>query len=476
MKRIFFSLFFACVLGIAGILFFQWKGYTSSNQAEEYVHSDQQFSILHKGSTFYFEGTITLSSVSQGEYPISWPHEAKGFSCKDMNNENCLTKENGSFFILAPKGTASPYTITLSYTIDKSAGTNSLLLSNWYPIIQAVTVESTSIQLSEQSILDGTWISGFRSSDNEKMEFVDYYVFKGNDGPVDLLWTRESLQKKIHPHFSVYSKEEYNSFDKLEIPKELTNNQYVTIICSKSTPSFVSKRLIIINDCESNIEKTQQLLNEGLIGQSFLLPVGQKGLTETMTSIVLERPVGGEKSQFMYKELVEGLTSEQFTVFQDYLREPTMNVSNASELDEIIKDITGYKTTFFTGNMKEDKLHSLVLKDSKKLIVNNEEIEGLSILIYKQEQLVPFAPTLESLGLSLEKITSDTYLVLNDANTYRFYSNQDYFIYNEEHFGSYDKPLQKIENKLYIDLKLVKKLFEVEVEETENKVSIVKGL
>ncbi|MFD2682947.1 hypothetical protein [Bacillus seohaeanensis] len=467
MKRIFFSLFFACVLGIAGLLFFQWKGYTSSNQAEKYIRSDQQFSILHKGSTFYFEGTITLSSVSQGKYHISWPHEAKDFSCKDVNDENCLTKENGSFHILAPKGTTSPYTITLSYTIDKSAGTNSLLLSNWYPIIQAVTVESTSIQLTEQSILDGTWISGFQSSYNKKMEFVDYYVFKGNDGPVDLLWTRESLQKKVYPHFSVYSKEEYNSFDKLEIAKELTNNQYVTIICSKSTPSFVSKRLIIINDCGSNIEKTQQLLNEGLIGQSFLLPVGQKGLMETMTSIVLERPVGGEKSQFMYKELVEGLTSEQFTVFQGYLRNPTMNVLNVSELDEIIRDITGYKTTFFTDNMKGEKLYPLLLKDSKELIVNNEEIQGLSILIYKQKQLVPFALTLESLGLPLEKITSDAYLVLKDGNTYRFYSDQDYFIYNEEHFGSYDKPLQKIENKLYIDLKWVKRLFEVEVEESE---------
>jgi pantothenate kinase len=87
------------------------------------------------------------------------------------------------------------------------------------------------------------------------------------------------------------------------------------------------------------------------------------------------------------------------------------------------------------------------------------------------QKLFPFVETLSSLGFQVKVLSdNETLLLTKGLNSYRFFVNQNIFIYNEEDYGLLENPLTKINHTIYIDYQWLTSLFNIQIDEDENTV------
>ncbi|MCR8848526.1 hypothetical protein NQ095_08940 [Rossellomorea sp. SC111] len=468
MKRFVFTFGFLMILVSSGILFFQWMGFTTESAGESsIVEVSQSYSIIHKEDTFHVTQKIHFqSTISPAPLLIKWPAEAGNFTCIDKEENNCLTKENGEFYVSTFNH--DPQEITITYSLKQSTKAENMPLRNWYPVLSGVSTLKTDIQLTEKSLRNGKWIAGYPSSSHKKLDYIDYYFFSGRGEPSDLVWTKESWKESGSSKVTILTEEgDPVGFDKLDTLESADG--YVKVLITDKIKPFNSPHLIVINDAYGEQLKS---IRHSLLYQTLSSSDEDAWLKELAVSILLNEPPYAAKPAWAYKQLKDGLTSSQW----DDLRKKIKDQSIDSDMfDEAVSSVTGFICSFFAESVKGNEHPLLILNASKPMKVNRKPIQ-LSYISYQQKEYIQFPEAVEALGIEMEELQPGVYFTSVEGNTLRFYINEDYFIYNEENYGLLGKPVQMIGDTIYMDIHWYGKLFDAEVKNKENAIEILKEM
>ncbi|MCA0148752.1 hypothetical protein LCD52_08050 [Rossellomorea vietnamensis] len=466
MRRFVFTFGFLMVLVSSGILVFQWMGFTTESAGESgIVEVSQVYSIIHKEDTFHVTQTIHFpSSIPSDPLMIKWPEGAGNFGCNDKEENNCLTKENGEFYVKTLN--QDPQEITITYSLKHSMKSDSVPLRNWYPVLSGVSTLKTDIELTEKSLRNGKWIGGYPSSNHKKLDYIDYYFFSGRGEPSDLVWTKESLKESGSRAVKVLTGEgdpvDLDQLDSFE-----SADGFVTVLISKKIKPFKSPHLIVLNDAYGEEVKR---IRQSLLYQTLSSRDEDAWLKELVVSILLNEPPNAAKPAWAYKQLKEGLSPSEWDDLRHRVRNQTVD---RNMLDDTVSKVTGLNCSFFAGSVKGNEHPFLILKASKPIIVNQKSIQ-LSYVSYQQKEYVQFPEAVEAMGIEMKELQPGVYFTTVEGNTLRFYLNEDYFIYNEENYGLLGKPVQTIGDTTYMDVHWFEKLFNAEVKNKKNAIEILK--
>ncbi|WP_406687319.1 hypothetical protein [Rossellomorea vietnamensis] len=465
MRRFVFTFGFLMILVSSGILFFQWMGFTTESAGESgIVEVSQVYSIIHKEDTFHVTQTIHFpSSIPSDPLVIKWPGGAGNFACNDKEENNCLTKENGEFYVSTLNQDSQEITIT--YSLKQPTKADSVPLRNWYPVLSGVSTLKTDIELTEKSLRKGKWIAGYPSSNHKKLDYIDYYFFSGKGGPSDLVWTKESLKESGSRAVKVMTGEgDPVNFDKLNSLESADG--FVTVLISEKIQPFTSPHLIVVNDVYGEDVKR---IRQSLLYQTLSSRDEDAWLKELVVSILLNEPPNAAEPAWAYKQLKEGLSPSEWDGLRQKVRNQTVD---RNMLDDAVSNVTGFKCSFFAHSVKENEHPLLTLKAGKPILVNKEPIQ-LSYASYQQKEYVQFPEAVEAMGLEIKELQPGVYFTTVEGNTLRFYLNEDYFIYNEENYGLLGKPVQTIGDTIYMDIHWFEKLFNAEVKNKKNTIEIL---
>ncbi len=472
MKRLLASLISFCFLIIAGALFFHWSEFTTEGKPNSQdIEATQQFHIIHKGNQFHIEHRVLSDgAVSTNSLPIVLPNGAKDIKCTvQSTQQDCLTKENGQFLVTFSKGQKEPMNFSIYYTLEKTSNVNSLLLEEWYSAVENMMVSSTSIQITDYTFRSGQWFSGLKAQGSKRLEIIDYYSFKGSGGPTSLYWQKEPLKKHSIEGIDLYSNS--NATSSIDMPEHIKGHLHITIIHTNLTTPYQSDRLMITDNMQS-VNELQKQLVWSFTKQSYSFPADQIWLGEIVANSLTELQKGSERSIRMYEDIIQSLTETQMNKWKTLLTENQDAGMNAKMLDNWLGESTGYVTTFFQDNVADrPAIAQLMFQVPKPVYVNEKQMDA-KMIVHQEKMLLPFKSTLQSLGYDMNELEDKAILVTRDGNTYRFYSDQEYFIYNEENYGLLSKPVITINGESYIDQYWLEKLFNITVEKSESKISI----
>ncbi|WP_175988784.1 hypothetical protein [Bacillus sp. Marseille-Q1617] len=468
MQRLILSFTFIMVMAIAGILFFQWNGFLSGS-AKESVHSkvNQSFTIHHDGNGFFITQEVQFLSDKQEEMTIEWPENASNYQCLDESRNDCLSKENGEFYLkVKSEGNQK---LTISYKLKRQTADGYLLLSEWYPVLTTGIPVKTSINIIEKTNRDAVWISGYKEWKHEAMDFIDYYSFVGYGSPSDLLLYPGKVNSYEGRKVRVYSDE--------KLTYKIMNTEYsdagfVTVVIDDRLPVHEAENFLIIG---RNFQQSTLMLKVkwGLNQQKYTSSYQESWLKELKASLILQSPHGSPKALRVYQELKNGLTEDQFASFSRLLKNDKSPLIHSQKMDALLMKATNLTTSFISEITTHTKKEiPLVLRASQNILLNGKPLEDGAFIQYHQNELISFTELLKGAGIEVKYLQEGVIYVTDGGHSYRFYIDKDYFILNEESYGLLTKPVQKIGSTVYMDVKWLEKLFHIEIDKTSSAIKI----
>lgn len=469
MWKISFTLLILLNSIIGGMLFWQWNVYSENNtlaKAEENETAIQEITVKSKGNLLSITQVIT-GLKSDKEYRISMPDTISEWKCVKADDNPCDSiDDNPSSFL------PDNHSITLQYNIELSQ--SPFLLNNWNGILPDVEMKKTSIEVVDSSRREGTWVAGLPLKGHKKLDLIDYYFFEGNINNASLYWQPQAMEHiQGEQGIQFYS---VNPIDKKSLSfgslKKLANFKGLSIILTESFAETNGNALMI---AKPTIET--ELLERKIVYNYFLekaknLPLEERWLMDVLTSLLTGQESKVPKGVEFLADLREKHTEEELSSFMDLvLKENTLTPES---LDELLGSIAGKSTQYFTLNKNEEtRLIPLYYTDRRKIFIQDKPQKDLELLLVKGKKYYPFIETLEALGFEVKALADNETILLNKGNnTYRFFVNQNIFIYNEEDYGLLENPLHLINGKVYLESNWLKKIFKIHIQESEDEIKL----
>lgn len=472
MWKISFTLLILLNSFIGGMLFWQWEAYSEYHDSTKSVQEEevtQRVSVTSKGNllkiTQLFEGL-----KADKEYSITTPERIQEWNCVKTDGNPCESvDENPSSFF------ADANSITITYQLDLKEDHSPFLLNHWLAYLPDVKVTHTSIEIIDTSKRVGSWIAGLPLKGHNKFELIDYYFFEGVGDNSSLYWQPTPLSRVRGEHGIEYYSSgniDKNSllFKSLE---RIPNFTGAAIVLTDAFPETNGFGLMITKPNIANEVIERKLIYNFLMDKVDGLPLEERWLFDVLTSLITGQESNVPKGQEFMKELKGSLTEEELLEFtKRVIMETELTVQ---KLDDLLGDIAGNGTHFFTLNKNEETLLvPLYYFDARKVIIEDKLQKDLEVLIMNDnDRFYPFSETMTAFGFDVKVLADNETLLLNmENNSYRFYVNQNIFIYNEENYGLLENPLSYVNGKVYIESSWLETIFKIDLQETKEEIKL----
>lgn len=468
MWKITFTFFIILSAVISGLLFWQWDAYSKEmEQPADKEFATQKISIRTETDTLVI--TQKLSGLTgKKEIPFALPSEVITWNCFLEDGSEC-EKQEESVPSITPDNKGN---IEIQYTLPIKANEKAFLFNQWLTSFSNVHVTETKVELIDSTKRNGTWVMGIPLIGNKKLDLIDYYVFEGKLANPSLYWEADTLlQEKVDSKLMIYSEQNGNHGQAFASLQQISNRPHVTVVITSYLPEGNGNGMIITRP-DIKPEMLEKKLLYSILKLKFdNLPIEQSWLVDLHVSLLLNSESQISKSNQTIQELKLKLTDEELQRYlQTFLSKE--NVYTPEKLDEILVSVTGKPTSFFNDNKNEDtNLIPLYFLEKRNISIKGKIQKDVHIIYLGEQKLFPFVETLSSLGFQVKVLSdNETLLLTKGLNSYRFYVNQNIFIYNEEDYGLLENPLTKINQTIYINYQWLTSLFNIQIDEDENTV------
>lgn len=450
---------------VGGLLLFQWNNYSEqiNEQTSEKIAVDQHIIVESKTNKLQVKQTVDGLSPEHS-YQLIIPDNISEWTCTTDDNKSCQIEKNQLTV------EQNDRTVTFSYFIPFKKESESLLLDHWAISMQQVAFKNTKVEVVESVRRAGSWIAGAPLVGFEKFDFIDYFVFEGENGLFPLYWQSKRLTSIHHQdEFNLFMKEgsTYSLNTSCDFLSKLPNFPYTTVVVTDTHAPVRKKGLMITNKPPMGIELDRQLALQYYLQRSTVKY--DDWLYDLLVAHLIGVDVESKKGKQVMQELNDSLSaSERQTLFEHI----TLDNSSYSieEMDEVLSKIKGLPTTFFKQNMDHVDTVPLYFVDSKKVSINNKQMD-LDVIIRNKTRFFPFIETMKGLGFEVEHL-SEQILLNKEKMSMRFFIDKNIFILNEEDYGLLEKPLVDINGEIYIEQKWLRTIFDVNMNEEGNLIRI----
>ncbi|WP_338451941.1 hypothetical protein R4Z09_08740 [Niallia oryzisoli] len=445
----------------SGLLLWQWRSYSEStkeNHEKKFEQVRQHIKIETAERELKITQTIT-GLMKDKEYQLVRPDKLFRWQC------GCTSYNPDSNTILTAKGEVR-FTFVIPIP-DESA----FLLTDWTANIQDVKIMETAIDIAEKGKRGSTWIAGIPQTGYEQLSFIDFYSFKGKGGTPSLYWQQDPLEKKsLNKSLFIFTDPTLAKNADFKSLTGIKPNEYIAVIFTDAVIPMMGQGIKVVSlgsrfeIIEREIiysyykEKLKQLDNQEYWIVDFLT-----ALTAGTTPMV-------KKSEIMLAELSQHLTEDERRLFVQVVQQKKKLI-DFQMLDQILGDIKGLKTSFFSINKDEkSEFISLLFMDARKFIINGNKT-NIKIVYSNDKVLFPFIETLKAMGFEVETDGS-TFYAKNKNEQYTFFLDQPIFQRNGTDFGLLENPLYVDNNQVYIKNKLLQSIFQVTIKENQQAIML----
>ncbi|MHA6258597.1 hypothetical protein ACXYMX_01670 [Sporosarcina sp. CAU 1771] len=466
----FISRTFGLLLLINGLLLYMHyseSGSAAPNSGIPLTYS-QEIEVMNRQDGLYIRHHFT--GLSNGRYELIWPESSVDKACYELDSEACSRIDDQLRAFMDSDTTRQ----TITYRIPKEAPLDeATLFKNIFTELHGANVKSTIFHITDETGAGGMWVNGMKNVGHKKLDLIEYFLFTGTGKVTDLYWQKEVHQltfkgNRLSLFGGAFEKNELEKIDELLKVNEVSHS---TLVIGNANSPVGSDRFIVAETTELERMTDTFLINS--MYSRFELSKEQPIVAEIIASILSGKGTGSDKSRSMYEELSTSLSTEKVSTFAKELREMNGKVLNATILDELIEQITGYGSSYFTRN-GQDTLgnYPFMLEDTRKVLVKGIEKPNIRVIIKDGRMLYPAKEVLSSSGYEMNSNEQSLYIG-NVDRVFRFPLKELFYVFNERKFSVVVPPFEIIENEYYFEESWLARLFLFDVVKKEDTIDLV---
>ncbi|WP_060208946.1 hypothetical protein [Sporosarcina koreensis] len=426
----------------------------------------QEIEVINRADALYVRHHFY--NLDGGRHEIILPAESRNRACFLETESSCTRiNENATAILEGEENRQS-----ISYEIPKTGIVGSRkLFKEPFASLRYAKPDSTILHVTDESGIGGMWVSGLELVGSKKMDMVDYSLFKGNGKVTDLYWQRKSLPQVYRgERLSIFGKPiDANLADQFNSTLEKLNARHISVVMDPSGKPLQTSRFLITQ--LKATELTDVILESGVRSQ-YAISDRDQLVVSLVASIITDVPTGTKEAKEAYELLKSSLSADQYERLKSRLTEMQGERVDAVELDNLIGDVSGWKTSFVQKNTKGT--YPFLLEDTRVITMNGEAQEDISAVLMDKRTLYPANKILTRSGYSVSANESSIYIE-SETEKFRFSLRDPFYVLNEKRYELREKPFTVIDNAYYFEEDALRRLFHLSIQKNEDTI-IVKSL
>lgn len=426
---------------------------------------DQEIEVTNRADGLYIRHFFT--NLPSERLEINWPKESEQRTCHVEDSNSCtrLNEETTAFT------ESEETTQAISYVIPKKGAVGDAeLLQSVFVNLYGMTPNATVLHMIDEEHSEGMWITGLQQVGYKKLPRTEYMLFSGSGQVEDLYWQKH--QKPIQyssDYLTVYGNDSTDGIEQFEDALQLLNAPHMAIVLNDRDQAIVKNRVAV-----STKDKMNEVFHQIAASQYYVnyqAETVDPFTAKVVTALLLEGEYKETIAQNAMGELENTLTTSQMAELSDQLIKKYGEPMSAEIVDELIKEITGYQTSFFQKNAQTEKeIYPLLLEDTRELIVAEKALEKHAI-VKGDRTYFPIENMMKEIGYDVSSNEQSLY-IQNADNQYRFPLNAHFYVFNDRRFNIQSMPFQRIEGEFYFEKSAMLRIFRLLLEETTEEVMI----
>lgn len=426
----------------------------------------QEIEVVNRSDALYVRHHfIDLPDV---RHEIIWPKASTERACHEDEEGSCSRlNEEATAFV---EGEAGRQAIT--YVIPKDEPMRqTAFFTDVFATVDASVPEATMFHMTDEMKLGGLWVNGLELVGSQRMDLIDYSLFRGEGALTDLYWQEKELPLAYQgDRLAVFGQavdtEELKEMDAALSEAGIPSS---TLVVRDAEKPIFAKRFAVLRPEEIGMAGDTLLVN-GLSSQ-YSLSSEEPMLGEVITSLVSGRAVGTEKSREMYEVLSNHLKENERIKLIESLKSFEGKSIDASILDDILEEVTGFATSFFKKNENNTQFYPLLLEDPRKVYVSGEENSEIAVILKDGKLYYPITSIMRQLGYDVSSNEQSLYIE-NEARKFRFPMKESFYVYNERRYNVNSVPFVRIEDEFYFEEAAFIRIFLVSIEKTGERLDV----
>ncbi len=450
--------------------------YMHYNQAEDFDSTgskintySQEIEVINRPDALYIRHHFR--GMSNTRHEIVWPATSINRSCYLADAVSCdRLDENSTAFLEGGNERQS-----ISYELPKQGPMNKpVLFKDPFTALHGSTVVFTLFHMTDETGIGGLWINGLKRIGTKGMATIDYSLFSGSGEVKDLYWQKNNLPLLYAgDRLSVFGKDG-DAEQLLEVDHALKwiDADYSTVVIDNVNPAVSSARFIVSEN--PGVEKVADQFLTAAMYKRFTIPQKERLTAEMTASILGKKPTGSDKARRLYQTLTESVRVEELEKVRQLLSDLSGQEINATVLDGLTGEVTGFKTSYFKRNSQGDTaIHPFLIEDSRKTHFEGQDFSDIRVIFKDGKTLYPAKKILNAAGYTVTSNEQSIYIE-NDIRKFRFPKNELFYVYNERKYDVVTMPFEVLEGDFYFEESWFKRLFLLSIEKTVDIIDIIR--
>ncbi len=427
---------------------------------------DQEIEITNRADGLYIRHYFTNLPTDRLE--INWPKESVERTCHVEEASSCLRLNEEATAFVEGEETAQ----AISYVIPKNAVEGDM------EYLQSVIVKlyeqnprATVLHMIDEVHTEGLWVTGLQQVGHKAMPLISYTLYSGAGTVEDLYWQRQQKPIQYSSEFlTVYGNEPSEEVEKFEGVLEKLNTPHMTLILNERERTIVSNRFSVTEKNQIN-----QILKRFAVNQYYVnyqADTIDAFTAEIVTALLLGSEVELPFAESSIEQLKNAVAPLQMVQLTEALEEKYGEPMGAEVMDQLVEEVTGYKTSFFEKNhQSEEKNYPFLLENPKEIIVANKETLEKHAILKEDRTYYPIKEVMEALGYEVSWNEHSLY-VGNEESNYRFPVDSHFYVLNEKRFNTQSIPFQRFDEEFYFEKSAMLRIFHLSSDETAEAIKI----
>lgn len=409
--------------------------------------------------------THHFRNLNPNRYEIVWPEGSADISCFNESDSSCDRVNNNVSAILEGENNYQ----SISYTIPKAeAMTMKKVWKSPFVTLKGAAPNTTMLHITDETAIGGIWISGLKLVGTKKTEMIDYSLFKGEGQVTDLYWQQKTLPLSYKGNNLTILGEPFNEELGVQLNDQLSkmNATHIVLAVDSEGESLQTDRFVITN---LNLPEIWDVVLDKGVRSKYFFPEGEQLTSNLIVSILIDKPIGTERSKEAFGMLKKSLKTSQLEALKTNLADRRGTNMDASLLDQLIGDVSGLSTTFVQKN--NEGSYPLLFEDPKIIHINGEAQEYLKTIVVNNRTLYPAIEILTQSGYTLS-ITDQSIYIENNTEKFRFSLLDPFYVLNERRYTFRDSPFELIDDKYYFEEDTLRRLFHLSIQKNQESIFI----
>lgn len=427
----------------------------------------QEIEVVNRPDALYIRHHFR--NLSEDRQEIVWPATSVNRSCYLEEAISCDRLDGNVTAFLEGENDSQ----SISYKIPKEGSMQkNALFHEPFATLHGMKAAFTSMHITDETAIGGIWVNGLECVGQKKMDSIDYMLYRGTGEVLDLYWQQHELPLVYQGGaLSVFGVGvEADRFGEVDKALQAVGADHSTIVIDNENPAMNTARFMISS--LSKVDQVSDRIFTNHMHSRFSIS-GAAETVEVIASIMSGKPVGTDSTRHMVQTFFDTLSEEESKQFRELLEAREGQAVDAAVLDELVLEVTGFKTKYFSRNMQDDSVrYPFLFEDPREVALEGEVLPEVQIILKDGMAYYPAKQLLSGVGYDVTSNERSIYIE-NALRQFRFPKKELFYVYNDRKFNVVTMPFEIIDKEFYFEESWFKRLFLLSIDKSGETIQIV---